>query len=51
MDFPSDWGSEYAEAARIERHRRDAVPDPNTGFYDAHWNDEPEDEEVEELVE
>lgn len=38
IDFPDDWGDDYAEAARIERHRRDERPDPNTGTY------EPEDE-------
>lgn len=51
MDFPSDWGSEYVEADRIERHRLAARPDPQTGLVeDKHWN-ESEDAELEELAE
>ena len=52
MDFPPDWGSEYVEAARIERHRLRAEPDSQTGrIEDDCWNNQPEDEEVEELAE
>jgi len=47
-DFGDDWGWEYVEAARIERHRDRARPDPQTGSVeDECWNNEPEDVEVE----